>query len=76
VIFLSTFVVGGIADEGKFKNTLIDRIEKAKMRDDRRTSPVRVFGEMVDLLWKTGYQTIQRLDELWNDYTREVHVRS
>jgi MEDS: MEthanogen/methylotroph, DcmR Sensory domain len=64
---LSLFVFDGIVDEFKFKNTLIGMIEKAKIGEDGRARPVRVFGEMVDLLWKTDHQTTQRLEELWNE---------
>jgi hypothetical protein len=28
---------------------------------------VRIFGEMVDLVWKSNLQSTQRLEELWNE---------
>ncbi|MDP9114271.1 MAG: MEDS domain-containing protein [Acidobacteriota bacterium] len=64
---LSTFVFNGTVDENEFKTSLIGMIEKAKIGQDGNERPVRVFGEMVDLLWKADPLTTQRLEELWND---------
>lgn len=64
---LLTFVFDGIIDEHKFKTKLGGMIEKAKAGAGNGTNrPVRVFGEMVDLLWKSSPRTTQRLEELWN----------
>jgi KaiC/GvpD/RAD55 family RecA-like ATPase len=64
---LSTFVESGTIDERKFKTTLTTMIQIAKVGEQGRRRKVRVCGEMVDLLWKTDYQTTQRLEELWNE---------
>lgn len=69
---LSRFSVGSELDWGKFSSlmgAIID--EKVGGRKDLR---VRVYGEMVDLLWRDGYtQTAAiRLEEMWNDLSK-VH---
>src|ERR1700682_5983446 len=63
---LSTFVFDGIVDELRFKARLGRMIEKAKTADGKRRA-VRIFGEMVDLLWKSNARTTERLEELWNE---------
>lgn len=68
---LSTFVFDGIIDEHRFKTIFGAMIEKAKTFNGKRR-PVRVFGEMVDLLWKSDPQITQRIEELWNEVI-EVH---
>ena len=65
---LSTFMFDGTLDEHAFKMKIGSLIENAKASGpNRRTRPVRVFGEMVDLLWKSDFRTTQRLEELWNE---------
>lgn len=61
---LSRFMVDGWPDEQKFRAVIGDII--APLRHDQR--PVRVFGEMVALLWAQGHggATVQ-LEHLWND---------
>jgi len=63
---LSTFVFDGIIDELRFKAQLATMIQKAKTANGKRRA-VRVFGEMVDLLWKANPRITQRIEELWND---------
>ena len=41
-------------------------IENAK-RFDGKLRAVRVFGEMVDLLWQSDARITQRIEELWNE---------
>jgi hypothetical protein len=72
---LSTFMVGGVVDEDKYKKTIIGMIEKAKIGEGGRARPVRAFGEMVDLLWRTDRQTTERLEELLNDLMESHSVR-
>jgi len=64
---LSTFMVDGILDEHKFKNTIVGMIQKAKKGGGGRRRPVRAFAEMVDLLWKTDRKTTKRLEDLLNE---------
>jgi hypothetical protein len=70
---LTQFMFDGFIDEHKFK-TKIDRlIEKAKLGTGRRKHGlVRVFGEMVDLIWTPHPKATQRLEELWNEVI-QVH---
>jgi hypothetical protein len=63
---LTTFMFDGIIDDHKFKTKLGRMIERAKYAGSRRRS-VRVFGEIVDLLWQADPYTTQRLEELWNE---------
>lgn len=62
---LATYVFGGIIDEHVFMTTVGRLIEKAKTASF--TGQVRVFGEIVNLLWMPNPQATQRLEELWND---------
>jgi hypothetical protein len=61
---LRTFLIGGIIDEYRFETTVGSMIETAKSGSGRL--PVRVFGEMVDLMWTSNPKATERLEELWN----------
>jgi hypothetical protein len=61
---LTKFMFDGILDELKFTTTIGDLIEKAKQNGGGR--PVRVFGEMVELIWRAHPNTTHRMEELWN----------
>jgi KaiC/GvpD/RAD55 family RecA-like ATPase len=63
---LSTFMFDGTIDELVFKAKVGKLIERAKVSGGKGR-PVRVFGEMVDLIWESNPRTTQRLEELWND---------
>lgn len=63
---LSTFLFDGIIDEDRFKTIFGGMIEQAKNFNGKRRS-VRVFGEMVDLLWKSDPRITERIEELWNE---------
>ena len=63
---IPTFLIDGIIVEQRFKTTFGVMIEKAKSFNGKRRS-VRVFGEMVDLLWQSNPRITQRIEELWND---------
>lgn len=63
---IPTFLIDGIADEHRFKTNFGAMIEKAKSSNGKRRS-VRVFGEMVDLLWQSNPRITQRIEELWNE---------
>jgi KaiC/GvpD/RAD55 family RecA-like ATPase len=71
---MSTFIFDGIVDEQKFKATLNDMIVKAKVGPLGRTRRVRVFGEMVDLLWRNDPHTTLRLEQLWNEVIERQSV--
>ncbi len=61
---LSAFMFDGIIDAPRFKPTVGPLIEKARAASSN--GEVRVFGEMVDLIWRPNPQATQRLEELWN----------
>ena len=69
---LSKFMFDGILDELKFKTIIGDLIQKAKQSGGNR--PVRVFGEMVDLIWTAHPVATQRLEELWNQVVKTHSV--
>lgn len=64
-VLLDQFMFDGIIDEQKFKAAVGGMISQAKASSDNR--PVRVFGEMVDLISTSNPKGTQRLEELWND---------
>jgi hypothetical protein len=71
----STFMVGGMPDPTLFKAGIRALIER--VRHDERTGrdrPVRLFGEMVNLLWPTNIAAAERLEELWNEMVEEISV--
>jgi MEDS: MEthanogen/methylotroph, DcmR Sensory domain len=70
---LGSFMFDGILDEHKFKTQIGRMIEKAKGGGgSRKNRPVRVFGEMVDLIRKPHPKATKRLEELWNEII-ELH---
>jgi signal transduction histidine kinase/CheY-like chemotaxis protein len=63
---LNAFMLGAIPDSARFMQAigaLLDTVQTPE-----RPGPVRLFGEMVDLLWRGGnpHGAIQ-LEELWNE---------
>jgi hypothetical protein len=62
---MATFIFDGIIDEYVFKSRIAGLIQTAK--DASATGQVRVFGEMVNLLWTENPKATHRLEELWND---------
>ena len=61
---LGTFMFDGIIDDDRFKTTMGRLIESARAASSN--GEVRVFGEMVDLIWIPNPRATQRLEELWN----------
>jgi len=71
---LDNFMFDGIIDEHKFKIKIDRMIEKAKLgTGTRKHGLVRVFGEMVDLIWGPYPQATERLEELWDEVIR-IHA--
>jgi hypothetical protein len=64
---MEQFMVGGMPDETLFKNAIAPIIERAARSADGGRRPVRVFGEMVSLLWGDDTAAADRLEQLWND---------
>ena len=62
---LSTFMKDGKPDAEAFKTSMCEVIERACQ--GRPDCTVRIYGEMVDVLWKDGEQEAAiRLEVLWN----------
>jgi hypothetical protein len=62
---LSSFMKNGDPDARAFKNSMCEVIRKTCL--DRPDCTVRIYGEMVDVLWKNGQQEAAiRLETLWN----------
>jgi hypothetical protein len=72
---MNTFMVDGMPDPTLFKAGIKTLIERAR-RDGRtgRNRDVRLFGEMVNLLWPTNSAAAERLEELWNEMVEEISV--
>jgi hypothetical protein len=66
---LSRFMVDGSPDEGRFKAVIRDLV--GSVRASGRFRDVRVYGEMVNLLWSQNLPAATRLEELWNDVIEE-----
>lgn len=65
---LETFMVGGVPDPGRFAEMAGAVIERASAGGRR----VRIYGEMVALLWDAGDVTSAiALEGLWNDLAGE-----
>lgn len=62
---LASFMVEGMPDATFFSLRLRGLV--ARMRPSAGLRTVRVFGEMVDLLWKSNPPAAIRLEQLWND---------
>jgi PAS domain S-box-containing protein len=61
---LASITRDGMPDEALFATNVGDVIEQARSGGTRK---VRVFGEMVNLLWRSNTPAAIRLEELWND---------
>jgi hypothetical protein len=62
---LSTFMVNGKPDVMKFNHRMCEVITQAC--GDRTDCTVRIYGQMVDVLWKDGQQQAAiSLEMLWN----------
>ncbi len=66
---LATFMLGSTPDRRRFRNVIGDAIERSQR--GQHQVPVRMFGEMVDILWSAGNRAgAIRLEELWNELAR------
>ena len=59
------FMVDGLPDPVLFRALMGQMVQKAAARSRRRN--VRVYGEMVNLLWRINLRAAHRLEALWND---------
>jgi hypothetical protein len=72
---LSFFMVDGEPDPKLFKDKIRTLIERAQ-RDERmgRNREVRLFGEMVNLLWPANCVAAEHLEALWNEVIAEYSI--
>jgi hypothetical protein len=70
---LSRFLVDGSVDAARFHTILADVITVA--RRGGRFPRIRVYGEMVNLLWRDNHPATRQLEELWNEAI-ELHAVS
>ena len=70
---LSRFLVDGSVDAARFRSILNDMITLA--RRGGRFQRIRVYGEMVNLLWRENHPATRQLEELWNEAI-ELHAVS
>ena len=67
---LGTFMVKGMPDSTLFRRVVGGVLGQA--RRGREHTPIRAYGEMVDVLWKEGNSDgAIRLEVLWNDLAAE-----
>jgi len=60
-------MVTGFLDENLFKASIDGIINRARgSASDGHQSNVRIFGEIVSLLWNANLAATTRLEELWN----------
>ncbi len=60
---LEGLLVDGLPDTARFDERILPLLD--------RPAPVRVFGEMVDILWRQGaLDAANRLEDLWNEAQR------
>ena len=67
---LSRFLADGRIDAARFRSILGDVITMA--RREGRFPRIRVYGELVNLLWRVNHPATRQLEELWNE-TIELH---
>ena len=73
---MARFMAGDEPDGAAFKRLLAERVRSLREACGGETRPVRVWGEMVDLLWKRGNLAgAQQLERLWNDVIQEHGIR-
>lgn len=61
---LSRFMRNGLPNKDAFDAIVGETLDKARAAARRRG--VRVFGEMVDLLWRQDLEATEHLEQLWN----------
>ena len=67
---LATFMSNGSPDPGLFRRNIGGILEQA-IRGRERT-PLRAYGEMVDVLWKKGQaEAAIKLEVLWNELANQ-----
>jgi hypothetical protein len=66
---MSEFITDGVPDAGRFLESTARVLERTARGRERL--PIRAYGEMVDLLWKDGYDVAAiQMEMLWNKLAR------
>ena len=65
---LARFMVDGRPDRRRFLDVVAAALDQARTAGHRR---VRLYGEMVDLLWAEDLEATVELESLWNDVLRD-----
>jgi signal transduction histidine kinase len=67
---LEQFMTGPLLDDARCRSVLSALLRAASA--ERPEAQVRVFGEIVDLLWRDGHPVAAlRLEEIWNELTEQ-----
>jgi hypothetical protein len=69
---LAEFMVDNSIDEARFKSVVGGLV--ASVKSSGRYRQVRIYGEMVDLLWSENLPAASRLEELWNGVIQEHSI--
>jgi hypothetical protein len=66
---MSDFIADGVPDAGRFLESTTRVLERTAR--GREPLTIRAYGEMVDLLWKDGYDVAAiQVEMLWNKLAR------
>jgi hypothetical protein len=65
-------MAGGVLDEARFKAVIAEMV--GSVRASHRFRDIRVYGEMVNLLWTDNLPAATRLEELWNDVVQSQSI--
>jgi hypothetical protein len=69
---LAAFMIDGSPDSDRFKKRMGDVI--TAVPGNREKSTLRIYGQMVDVLWKNGHSDAAiRLEMLWNQLAASQH---
>jgi hypothetical protein len=69
---LPRIMVNGTPDEACFRAMVAELV--ARVRASDRFRAIRLYGEMVNLLWSDNLPAATRLEELWNDVLEEESI--
>src|SRR5688572_30475673 len=70
---LTSFMRDGMPDAALLRMSIAEIVEGIRRKDGNRK--IRVFGEMVDLLWEFNLPAAVRLEQMWNELI-ELHQLS
>lgn len=71
---LARFLVQGVPNEDIFREVLSGMIANSRASTGKADGRVRIFGEMVSLLWNADLGATISLEEMWNGVIEEHSV--